>query len=291
MCLPTAFLAMPEFLVTGAAGMLGRSWTKLLEARGIDHLGTTRAQLDITRDDEVERFLVSGTKWVINCAAWTDVDGAESHSGDADAVNGVALSGLAERCLKVGAKLVHYSTDYVFDGKATSPYPVDRERAPINAYGRSKALGEELLERSGVEHLLVRSSWLYAPWGRNFVLTIRDLVETRPSLRVVDDQRGRPSSCDHIAESTLALIEQDRTGTYHVCDGGECTWFELASLIRDVVNPQCRIDPCTTAEFPRPAPRPAYSVLDLTGSEQMLGPISDWKGRVTTMLEALEGRG
>jgi dTDP-4-dehydrorhamnose reductase len=281
---------MPEFLVTGAAGMLGRSWTRLFEARGVDHLGVSRAELDITDDDAVERSLVRGTKWVINCAAWADVDGAESYPDDADAVNGLAVRRLADQCLTVGAKLVHYSTDYVFDGKASSPYPVDHERAPINAYGRSKALGEELLEGSGVEHLLVRSSWLYAPWGKNFVLTMRELVETRPSLRVVDDQLGKPSSCDHIAEATLALIEQDRRGTYHVCDGGECTWFELASLIRDVVNPPCMIERCTTEEFPRPASRPAYSVLDLTSTEQVLGPTSDWKGRVTRILEALEGR-
>jgi dTDP-4-dehydrorhamnose reductase len=281
---------MHEFLVTGAAGMLGRSWTRLLEARGVDHLGMSRAELDITDDDSVERTLVRGTKWVINCAAWTDVDGAESRPDDADTINGLAVGRLADRCLEIGAKLVHYSTDYVFDGKASSPYRVGRERAPVNAYGRSKALGEELLERSGVEHLLVRSSWLYAPWGKNFVLTMRDLVGTHRSLRVVDDQRGRPSSCDHIAEATLALIEQDRHGTYHVCDGGECTWFELASLIRDVVNPQCMIEPCTTEEFPRPALRPAYSVLDLTSTEEVLGPTSDWKGRVTRILEALAGR-
>jgi dTDP-4-dehydrorhamnose reductase len=256
----------------------------LLEARGVDHRGVSRAELDITDDDAVERSLVHGTKWVINCAAWTDVDGAESHPDDANAINGLAVGRLADRCLEIGAKLVHYSTDYVFDGKASSPYSVDHERAPINAYGRSKALGEELLERSGVEYLLVRSSWLYAAWGKNFVLTMRNLVETRPSLRVVDDQRGRPASCDHIAEATLALIAQDRCGTYHVCDGGECTWFELASLIRDVVNPQCKIEPCTTDEFPRPALRPAYSVLDLTGTEQVLGPTPGWKGRVERML-------
>jgi dTDP-4-dehydrorhamnose reductase len=259
----------------------------LLEARGVDHRGVSRAELDITDDDAVERSLVHGTKWVINCAAWTDVDGAESHPDDANAINGLAVGRLADRCLEIGAKLVHYSTDYVFDGKASSPYSVDHERAPINAYGRSKALGEESLERSGVEYLLVRSSWLYAAWGKNFVLTMRNLVETRPSLRVVDDQRGRPSSCDHIAEATLALIAQDRCGTYHVCDGGECTWFELASLIRDVVNPQCKIEPCTTDEFPRPAPRPAYSVLDLTSTEQVLGPTPGWKGRVERMLRTL----
>ncbi len=280
---------MPEFLVTGASGMLGRSWTRLLETRGIDHLGASRAELDVTKKNAIDRLLVPGTKWVINCAAWTDVDGAESHPEDADAVNGLAVRRIADRCLRVGAKLVHYSTDYVFDGKQSCPYRVDHSRAPINAYGRSKAKGEELLEQSGLEHLLIRSSWLYAPWGKNFVLTMRNLVRTRSHLRVVDDQRGRPSSCDHIAEATLGLIQKDCVGTYHVCDGGECTWFDLASLVRDVVNPDCAIDACKSEEFPRPAPRPAYSVLDLTETEQVLGPTSDWMHRVTRMLELLEG--
>ncbi|MDH3199580.1 MAG: dTDP-4-dehydrorhamnose reductase [Myxococcales bacterium] len=282
---------MPEFLVTGASGMLGRSWTRLLETRGIDHLGAPRAELDITKVDALKRWIVRGTKWVINCAAWTDVDGAESHPEDANAVNGLAVARLADRCVEVGAKLVHYSTDYVFDGKKRLPYRTEQARAPINAYGRSKALGEELLEQAGVNHLLVRSSWLYAPWGKNFVLTMRELVQTRSQLRVVDDQRGRPSSCHHIAEATLGLLENHCFGTYHVCDGGECTWFDLASLVRDVVNPDCVIEACASEEFPRPAPRPAYSVLDLTATEQVLGPISDWKGRVTRMLEDLEGIG
>lgn len=278
---------MPEFLVTGAAGMLGRSWTNLLGARGIDHLAAARADLDVTTDDAVDRLLVDGTKWVINCAAWTDVDAAEAHPEDAEAVNGLAVRRLADRCLEVGAKLVHYSTDYVFDGSGSSPYATGHVRAPINAYGRSKALGEEVIESSQVEHLLVRSSWLYAPWGKNFMLTMRDLVATRPSLNVVDDQRGRPSSCDHIAQATLALIEHDQRGVFHVCDGGECTWFEFASWIRDLVNPQCAIEPCSTKDFPRPAPRPAYSVLDLAHTEKVLGPTSDWKGRVQRALEAV----
>ncbi len=261
----------------------------MLEARGIDHLGASRAELDVTDEKALVRLLTQGTKWVINCAAWTDVDGAEAHPDDANAVNGRAVGRIADRCLEVGARLVHYSTDYVFDGKQASPYRTDHPRAPINAYGRSKAMGEALLEQSGLDHLLVRSSWLYAPWGKNFVLTMRDLVKTRAQLRVVDDQRGRPASCDHIAHATMGLIENQCIGTYHVCDGGECTWFDLAALVRDIVNPDCAITPCTSEEFPRPAPRPVYSVLDLTATERVLGPTPDWKGRVRSMLEALEG--
>ncbi|MEM7135847.1 MAG: dTDP-4-dehydrorhamnose reductase [Myxococcota bacterium] len=277
---------MHDFVVTGAGGMLGRSWTHRLEASGARHLAAPRSLLDISDDDAVARLVTKGTRWVINCAAWTDVDGAEAKFDAASEANGHAVGRLANRCKEVGAAIVHYSTDYVFDGRADRPYAVDHRRDPVNAYGRSKALGEELLEASGVDYLLVRSSWLYAPWGKNFVLTMRDLTKSRPKLRVVDDQRGRPSSCDHIADATLALIERGEHGVFHVSDGGECTWFELASQVRDLVDPTCVIEPCTSEEFPRPAPRPPYSVLDLSKTEQRLGPIEGWRTRVAEVLKA-----
>lgn len=276
---------MPEFLVTGAGGMLGRSWARRLEREGIDYHGASHQALDITDAAAIEAAVVAGTKWVINCAAWTDVDGAETHPDAAHAANATAVGYLAERCNAVGAKLVHYSTDYVFDGTVSAPYATDHPRHPVNEYGRSKAEGEALLEKSDVDHLLIRSSWLYAPWGKNFVLTMRDLVRSRPSLRVVDDQRGRPSSCDQIAESTFALIRSGHLGTFHVCDEGECTWFELASHVRDLVNPDCTIEPCSSEEFPRPAPRPAYSVLDLSGTEHAIGRAREWRAQVAEALQ------
>ena len=174
----------------------------------------------------------------------------------------------------------HYSTDYVFDGTATEPYQTDHPRSPVNAYGRSKAIGEELIAESGVEHLLVRASWLYAPWGQNFVLTMRDLARSRDSLRVVHDQRGRPTDSRRLGEVSLELAEQGHRGTFHVTDGGECTWFELASLVASIANPSCTVDPCTSAEFPRPASRPAYSVLDISATEQVVGPLIPWEDRV-----------
>ena len=191
---------------------------------------------------------------------------------------------MAERCKAVGATLLHYSTDYVFDGAATVPYPTSHPRNPVNAYGRSKALGEELVERSGVEHLLIRSSWLYAPWGKNFVLTIRELAKNRQSLRVVDDQRGRPTDSRQLAEVSLALADQGSRGIFHVTDGGDCTWFELATLVAEVVNPDCRVEPCTSDEFPRPAARPAYSILDISETEKLAGPLTHWTDRVREAL-------
>ena len=279
---------MSEFVVIGADGMLGRCWIELLTARGIDHVGTKSAELDITDPAALERYVTPGTKWVVNCAAYTKVDAAEEHEGLANEVNGHAVGRMAERCTAVGAKLLHYSTDYVFDGTAAEPYPTDHPRSPVNAYGRSKALGEELIQRSGVEHLIVRSSWLYAPWAENFVLTIRKLAKTRQNLRVVNDQRGRPTDSRKLAEVSLALAEQGSRGVFHVTDGGDCTWFDLASLIAEVVNPECRVEPCTSEEFPRPAPRPSYSVLDVSRTEDAVGPLIPWEDRVRDVLARVD---
>ncbi|KPK16373.1 MAG: hypothetical protein AMJ62_05625 [Myxococcales bacterium SG8_38] len=277
---------MPDFLVIGSDGMLGRCWTELLARRDIDHAGTTIEDLDITDASALSRSVTKGIRWVVNCAAYTAVDDAEEHQGLANEVNGYAVGRLVERCRAVGAKLIHYSTDYVFDGTAAEPYPVDYPRRPINAYGRSKAIGEELVERSGIPHLLVRSSWLYAPWGKNFVLTIAELAKTRSELRVVDDQRGRPTDGQRLAEVSLGLAERGHAGTFHVTDGGDCTWFGLATLVAALVNPSCRVEPCTSAEFPRPAPRPAYSVLDISATEAVMGPMLPWQDRVRALLGA-----
>ncbi|MGB5695552.1 MAG: dTDP-4-dehydrorhamnose reductase [Polyangiales bacterium] len=279
---------MSEVLVIGADGMLGRCWTELLTGRGIEHAATTRSTLDITDASALDRSVEPGTQWVVNCAAYTLVDAAEEHEELADEVNGAAVGRLAERCKAVGAKLLHYSTDYVFDGTATSPYRPDHPRNPVNAYGRSKALGEELIERSGVEHLLVRASWLYAPWGKNFVLTIRELAKAREKLRVVDDQRGRPTDCQRLAAVSLLLADHGSRGIFHVTDGGECTWFELAALVAEVVNPDCRVEPCTSEEFPRPAPRPPYSVLDVSATEEVVGALIPWEDRVRETLARVE---
>jgi len=276
---------MAEWALIGADGMLGRAWEELLQARGVEHVATTIEDLDITDANAVAKVVTLGVKWVVNCAAYTLVDAAEEHEALANEVNGHAVGRMAERCKAVGAKLLHYSTDYVFDGTATKPYRTDHPRSPVNAYGRSKALGEELLEQSGVEHLLVRGSWLYAPWGQNFVLTMRDLAKSRDRLRVVDDQRGRPTDSRRLAEVSLKLAEAGHRGTFHVTDGGECTWFELASLVAKIVNPDCIVEPCTSEEFPRPAPRPAYSVLDVSATEEAVGSLIPWEHRVRDVLQ------
>lgn len=275
------------FLVCGAGGMLGRAWLELLAARGLDARTADQPSFDLTDPASIAAAVTPGLRAVINCAAYTDVDGAETHEALATEINGAGVARLVARCDEVGVPLIHYSTDYVFDGEATEPYPVDGDAAPLNAYGRSKRAGEEAVLaaiEAGGAHLIVRTSWLYAPWGKNFVLTIAKLASERPELRVVDDQRGRPTSAQHLARLSLGLLEREQRGVFHGTDGGECTWFDFATAIAAAVAPTCRVVPCTSDEYPRPAKRPSYSVLDLSRTEAVLGPMPDWRENLAAVL-------
>lgn len=268
-------------------GMLGRAWSELLRARGLSFSTLTYPAFDMTEASHVDAGVPEGTSLVINCAAWTDVDGAEAREAEATRVNGDAVGLLAARCREVGAKLVHYSTDYVFNGHATTPYRVDQARDPINAYGRSKAVGEIRVVESGCAHMIVRTSWLYAAWGNNFVRTIAKAARERPTLRVVNDQRGRPTSSTHLAATTLAMLERGASGIHHITDGGECTWFEFAQVIASYANPECKVEPCTSAEFQRPAKRPPYSVLELGATETLTGAMLHWRQNLAFVLAQL----
>ncbi len=276
-------------LVCGAGGMLGRAWLERLAARGIEGRAADLPALDLADEASIARHVVPGLRAVVNCAAYTDVDGAETNEALATAINGHGVARLVARCDAVGVPLVHYSTDYVFDGRASAPYRTDQACDPLNAYGRSKRVGEEAVLASRGPHLVIRTSWLYAPWGKNFVLTIAKLAGERPELRVVNDQRGRPTSAEHLAQLSLALLERGVQGVFHGTDGGECTWFDFATAIAAAVAPSCRVVPCTSAEFPRPAPRPAYSVLDLSKTEALLGPMPDWRENLASVLARRPG--
>ena len=275
-------------VVVGALGMLGRAWLELLTGCGIEHVGLDLPTLDITDPASIKENISKKTKVVVNCAAFTDVDGAEEREEAALVLNAQAVANLAAYCKKIGATLVHYSTDYVFNGNASSPYPVDSPREPVNAYGRTKAEGEVALENSGCKYLLIRTSWLYAPWGHNFVLTMLRLTRERDELRVVDDQRGRPTSAQHLARISLALLENNQTGAFHVTDGGECTWHDFTCEIKQIAGHECQIHPCNSNEYKRPAIRPAYSVLDISKTEQILGKMPDWKVNLQEVIEQME---
>ncbi len=280
-------------LLIGATGMLGRAMHHELRACGVRFEAPTRATMDLARPDHIDRNVGPGDfAVVINCAAWTDVDGAETNEQGATAINGTAIAQLARACKHAGSFLLNFGTDYVFDGSGTSPYRVDQPRNPVNAYGRSKAAGEVALERCATPHLHIRTSWLYAPWGKNFVRTIAKAGREKPMLKVVNDQRGRPTSAEHLARATLALLDEGASGTLAVTDGlssdAGCTWFDFAREIVRLTNGSAKVEPCTTAEFPRPAKRPAYSVLDLSSAESLIGPMKDWKANLADVCARLE---
>lgn len=266
--------------------MLGRAWRELLTREAVDFDAPSLEDFDLLGFEPAQ---LEGFGTVVNCAAWTDVDGAEAEEDAATELNGHAVGRLARACRSAGATLVHYSTDYVFSGSATEPYPIDAPREPLNAYGRSKAAGEEQIEASGCDHLTLRTSWLYAPWAQNFVRTMAKLCQEKERLNVVDDQRGRPTSSEHLAAGSLELLRADSRGFVHLTDGGACTWFDFTREInRLAAEGRCDVQPCTSDAFPRPAARPAYSVLDLAPAEAVLGPIPDWKTRLADVIGRLE---
>ncbi|MFF5218745.1 dTDP-4-dehydrorhamnose reductase [Micromonospora sp. NPDC000442] len=273
-----------RFLVTGAGGMLGRDLVDVLAARPEHRLtAVTRTELDIT-DSAAVHAAVDGHDVVVNTAAWTDVDGAEAHESAATTVNGDAVVHLATACAAHGARLLHLSTDYVFDGTATTPYPEDAPTAPLNAYGRGKLIGEQAVARLLPDTgYVVRTAWLYGAHGRNFVATMLDLADRRDTLDVVDDQHGQPTWSHALARHLVMLAEAAHTGRaapgiYHGTCAGETTWYGLARAVfaRHGLDPD-RIRPTTSARFVRPAPRPTYSVLAHgRWAEAGLPPLPDW---------------
>ena len=266
-----------RWLVVGHTGLLGSDLMTTLAAR--DVTGLARPQIDITDPSSVEAA-VAGYDVVINCAAWTAVDDAETQESAAFTVNAVGAANLARACARSGAWLAQLSTDYVFDGGAVTPYPEDAPIAPRSAYGRTKAAGEwavraELPDRSWV----VRTAWLYGSNGPNFVTTMRRLESQRDTLEVVDDQRGQPTWSMDLAERLVALVDHCvPAGIYHGTASGMTTWFGLAQRVFELSGADPgRISPVTTDRFPRPAPRPAYSVLGHDSWGRVgLAPMRDW---------------
>jgi dTDP-4-dehydrorhamnose reductase len=232
--------------------MLGQD---IVRAAGADAAALTRADLDVTDADAVRELLSGST--VINCASYTDVDGAESEPERAHAVNAVGARNVAEAAERV----LYVSTDYVFDGTKREPYVESDPVEPLSVYGASKAAGEGATAEANANHLIVRSSWLFGHGGKNFVETMLALGRERDELRVVDDQVGCPTFTGHLAEALLALVAGDERGILHVAGGSSCSWFEFAREILSRAGVDSSVSPCTTEEFPRPARRPANSVL------------------------------
>ena len=270
-----------RWLVTGAGGMVGRDLCAALEIREEHVVAVTKADLDIT-DAPAVRDVIRRARpdVIVNCAAYTKVDDAEANEHLATAINGSAVEFLAGAANDVDALLVQLSTDFVFDGSKRTPYEVNDPTVPLSAYGRSKLIGEQAASLAQ-KHVVLRTAWLFGVHGPNFIEAIRNQIRkgTNP-LRVVHDQRGRPTYTPHLADAIvrvarLAHADADARGIIHYADSPECTWFDFAQGIVASAGADTTVIPVTSSEFPRPAVRPAYSVLSTERYERLTGVHSE----------------
>jgi dTDP-4-dehydrorhamnose reductase len=282
-------------LIVGAGGQLGHGLVATAPA-GAQVVTCDQGELDITDAARVQAYVAEVAPDVIfNAAAYTAVDKAESDVERAQAVNGDAVGYLAAAARSVGAAFVHVSTDFVFDGSATTPYAPDAPPAPLGAYGRTKLAGEQA---AGPDALVVRTAWLYGPVGANFVRTMLRLMQAHPQVRVVADQVGCPTYAPALAAALWRLAERKVTGVYHFSDGGQASWYDFAVAIQEegvaagLLETAVPIVPITTADYPTPAQRPAYSVLDCSATYAALDyPATPWRDNLRVMIDEIKRQG
>jgi len=279
-----------RILVTGANGQLGRELVQLQAPQNMQIFGFSRDEMDIT-DLAQCRSVIRALRpdAVVHCAAYTKVDQAESEPDEAYRVNAYGARNAVLATEEVGAKFVYVSTDYVFDGRADKPYREYDRTDPQTVYGRSKLAGEQLVQSLSSRYFIVRTSWVYGKYGANFVKTMLKLAEDRDRLKVVHDQVGSPTYTLDLARFLLDLVKTDYYGIYHASNSGTCSWYEFAKAIFEERGLNVEVEPCTTAEFPRPAPRPAYSVLD-HGAIRVhgLAPLRSWREALRHYLQNCE---
>jgi len=261
-----------HFLVVGNRGMLGSCLCRVLLEAGQQVTGTDIDEFDITDYDESRREITKiSPDIIINCAAYTDVDGCEKHQALAFSVNATGPKNLGAVSSVLGTRIIHVSTDFVFDGKKRTAYLENDTTAPLSIYGKSKHRGEEALSMEAKDFLIVRTSWLYGREGGNFVKTMIRMADERDFLDVVDDQRGSPTYALDLARALHELSTMEHRGIVHFSNSGDCTWYEFACRIMACAGKDVPVRPTTTDRFPRPAVRPAYSVLDLSKITRLLG--------------------
>jgi dTDP-4-dehydrorhamnose reductase len=281
-----------RLLVTGSGGMLGSDVIRAGERGGHELVGLTHAELDITDGPAVQAAVSrAGPDAVVNCAAWTDVDGAEAHADSARAVNSGGAGNLARAAAAAGVPLVHLSSDYVFDGRPAldsagrpRPYLESDPTHPISVYGQSKLAGEQEVLDVSPRHAVVRSSWLFGVDGANFVETMLRLAGERESVQVVTDQVGCPSWTGHLAPALIGLLERGVAGLCHLAGAGEVSWNGFAKEIFRQAERDCRVEPATTEQMARPARRPAYSALESERSDVL--PMPPWQDGLAGYLAA-----
>ncbi len=288
-----------RILVLGRSGQVGTALTQSLQGLG-ELIALDRAQLDLTNPDAIRTTLREiQPQIVINAAAYTAVDAAESDQAMAFQINALAPRVMAEESERLGAALIHYSTDYVFDGGKQGAWMEDDATAPLSVYGHSKLAGEQAITDVGGTHLILRTSWVYGLHGKNFLLTMLKLAESRDSLAVVDDQIGAPTWALTIADATSAIIRDAGepgqlaalSGIYHLCAGGHTSWFGFAQAIFSHASVQRKpqLRPITTAEYPTPAQRPHNSILNTDKFRRSFGDLPTWDDALQTCLQMRSG--
>jgi len=275
-----------KILITGCNGMFAADLIRALEAEN-ELVGRDVHDADICdREAIINEIGKIKPDWVINCAAYTQVDNCEAEKDLAYAVNAEGVRNLAMGCRAVGSLLCHISTDFVFDGSKNSSYDESDPVNPLSVYGRSKLQGEQYIQEILKDFLIVRTSWLFGPAGKNFVATIRKLCQEREVLEVVDDQTGSPTFTRDLAAAVQRLMDVSARGIFHVCNSGACTWFGFAGKICELTGGRAKVVPVSSVKNPRPAVRPAYSVMNCSRFEKTTGQVlRHWEDALQEYLE------
>ena len=281
-----------NILVTGANGQLGNEMQRVAKTSSNHYIFTDVAQLDITDREAVLRAVKDNSiQVIVNCAAYTNVDKAEDDSETADLINNKAVENLAIAARENDATLIHISTDYVFKGDRCTPCREDWETDPLGVYGITKLAGEKSIERTGCRHIIIRTAWLYSPFGKNFVKTMQKLTAEKDSLKVVFDQVGTPTYAGDLADAIARIIETDqldKQGIYHFSNEGVCSWYDFAKEICELSGNTCNIQPCHSDEFPSKVKRPHFSVLDKTKIKDTFGiEVPYWKDSLKKCIREL----
>ncbi len=280
-------------LVTGSNGQLGSELKDAFATSGLKVIYTDVQELDITNNESVRNFIRDKKiTHVINCAAYTAVDRAEDEPQISDLINHIALDYIASALKEVNGKLIHISTDYVFSGKASSPYREADLTSPIGVYGKTKLAGEQAVLASGCDCVIIRTSWLYSVYGANFVKTIMRLARERGELKVVADQVGSPTNARDLAKAIVTIVKAEKweSGIYHYSNEGVCSWYDFAMAIVDIAKIKCKVNACTTAEYPTKAVRPAYSVFEKSKIKSTYGVVVPyWRDSLIDCIKTLNG--
>jgi dTDP-4-dehydrorhamnose reductase len=275
-------MSQPIILVTGSNGQLGKELQELASIYpAYRFVFASREDLKLHHFGLVENFFVGlHPQYCINCAAYTAVDKAESEQDMAMLVNGEAVGNLAAVCKKFNTRLIHISTDYVFDGESEMPYQPDDATGPISVYGISKLKGEELCMRENVDAIIIRTAWVYSEFGNNFVKTMMRLMKERPEIKVVNDQIGAPTYAADLAKACLDIIASGKwqTGIYHYSNSGKISWYDFAEAIKEMIGSKCIVHPIPTTDYPTPAKRPKFSLLDTSKIKEVFDVnIPEWR--------------